>query len=346
MAIGQSCAALSANPYSCRCSSASITSRAIATTGRSSLGPQLIRLRPAPHGRTRIAELFAKVTPAQHFVNWQQDPHGNWVARFIFPEKTREFSIDGRSHRRTGGRSIRSTSSSSPMPRPFPSPIRPSSRTSSRPISMLEPPGPRLRRLPRRAAARADRHRALSRRSQQPRAARRPLRRAHGARRADAGGDADAGAGSCRDSAWLLVQVLRHLGLAGALRLRLPDPAASPTSTPLDGPAGTEQRLHRPARLGGGLSSRAPAGSGSIRPRACSAGEGTSRSPRRRITAPPRRSPARSSRPRSTFSLRDERRAHRRDAARHAPFSDEAWARARCARRDRSMPISRRRTCA
>ncbi|RMX03614.1 transglutaminase family protein [Corticibacter populi] len=57
------------------------------------LGPQIVRLRPAPHCRTRILSFSQRIEPANHFCNWQQDPFANYMARLVFPERTREFKV-------------------------------------------------------------------------------------------------------------------------------------------------------------------------------------------------------------------------------------------------------------
>jgi uncharacterized protein (DUF2126 family)/transglutaminase-like putative cysteine protease len=59
-----------------------------------SLSPHVFRLRPAVHSRTPIEAYSFKVTPKEHFINWQQDPFGNYMARVVFPEKTKELSIE------------------------------------------------------------------------------------------------------------------------------------------------------------------------------------------------------------------------------------------------------------
>ncbi|MEA3278674.1 MAG: transglutaminase N-terminal domain-containing protein, partial [Pseudomonadota bacterium] len=57
------------------------------------LSPHVIRLRPAAHCRSRILSYSLKVTPEEHFINWQQDPFGNYLARLVFPEKARELTV-------------------------------------------------------------------------------------------------------------------------------------------------------------------------------------------------------------------------------------------------------------
>ena len=59
-----------------------------------SLSPHIFRLRPAPHCRTPIEAYSLTIRPTNHFINWQQDPFGNFLARVVFPEKTTELYIE------------------------------------------------------------------------------------------------------------------------------------------------------------------------------------------------------------------------------------------------------------
>jgi uncharacterized protein (DUF2126 family) len=202
------------------------------------LGPQLVRLRPAPHCRTRIPSYSLTVTPAQHFVNWQQDPHGNWLARFVFPEKTTEFSI-----------TVDLTADMEvinpfdffvePYADKWPFTFAPELQEDLSAFVGPEPAGPRLREFVQ-SISRTPRNTVdfLVELNQ---------RLAHTIRyivRMEPGVQTPeetlaSGAGSCRDTAWLLVQILRHIGLPARfvsgylIQLR-------PDTKPLDGPAGTE----------------------------------------------------------------------------------------------------------
>src|SRR6267142_2761212 len=176
------------------------------------LGPQVVRLRPAPHCRTRVVSYSLKVTPAQHFVNWLQDPNGNWQARFVFPEKTDEFSITV------------DLLADMAVVNPFDFFVEPFADSfpfvyptefseELAPFLDAEPAGPRLTAflasIPRDRRNTVDFLVDLNQRLQ--RDIRYLIRMEVGVLTPEE--TLTAAAGSCRDSAWLLVQVLRHLGL-------------------------------------------------------------------------------------------------------------------------------------
>jgi uncharacterized protein (DUF2126 family)/transglutaminase-like putative cysteine protease len=177
------------------------------------LGPQVIQLRPAPHGRTPILSYSLSVIPAQHILKWQLDPHSNYLARVLFQEKTTEFAVE-----------VNLVADLAPV-NPFDFFLEPEVvdypftyaadlRGDLEPYLAMEMAGQRLRsfvaELPgeRRGTIGflADLNRRISAEIGYT------TRMEHGVQTCEE--TLEKRLGSCRDSAWLLVQVLRQVGIA------------------------------------------------------------------------------------------------------------------------------------
>jgi len=177
------------------------------------LGPQTIRLRPAPHTRTPILSYSLKVTPANHFVNWQQDPQGNWLARFVFPEKATELKIEV-------DFSAQMTVVNpfdffvEPYATSFPFQYTDDLKTGLAPYLATSEEGPLfaayLKEIPRQADSTVDFLVDLN--AQLQKKISYVIRMEPGIQTPEE--TLACGSGSCRDSAWLLIQIFRHLGLA------------------------------------------------------------------------------------------------------------------------------------
>jgi uncharacterized protein (DUF2126 family)/transglutaminase-like putative cysteine protease len=177
------------------------------------LGPQTIRLRPAPHTRTPILSYSLKVTPSNHFVNWQQDPQGNWLARFVFPEKVTELKVE-----------VDFTAQMTvvnpfdffvePYATSFPFQYTSDLKTELAPYLATSEPGPLLaaylKEIPREADSTVNFLVDLN--AQLQKKIGYVIRMEPGIQTPEE--TLAGGSGSCRDSAWLLIHIFRHLGLA------------------------------------------------------------------------------------------------------------------------------------
>jgi len=201
------------------------------------LGPQIVRLRPAPHSRTRVISHSLKVSPGGHFVNHQQDPYGNWLARFVFPEPVTEFRIEVDL---VADMTVYNPfdffveEDSENWPFAYPVDLREDLSIYSKP----EPAGPRLTAFL--ATISRERTRTVDfvvgLNARIAREIGYILRMEPGVQTPEE--TLQRAKASCRDSSWLLVQTLRHLGFAarfvsGYLIQLKPDLVA------LDGPPGT-----------------------------------------------------------------------------------------------------------
>ena len=203
---------------------------------RVGLSPHIVRLRPAPHCRTRVLSYSLDVAPEPHFINWQQDPFSNYLARLVFPEKTDELKL-----------TVDLVAEMSvynpfdfflePDAEIFPFRYEAQLEHDLRPYLAPGEAGARLHRFlemtDRRPRRTIDFLVELNQRLQQAIAY--LIRMEPGVQTPDE--TLRIGSGSCRDTGWLLVQILRHLGLAarfvsGYLIQLKPDVAS------LEGPSG------------------------------------------------------------------------------------------------------------
>ncbi|MDM0013044.1 transglutaminase family protein [Variovorax sp. J22P168] len=201
------------------------------------LGPQVVRLRPAPHCRSNVISYSLQIEPAEHFVNWQQDPFANYQARLVFPEKTREFKV-------TVDLVVEMAVYNpfdfflEPSAENFPFKYTPELAQELAPYLVADEATPLvkayLEKIDRKEQRTIDFLVGINQQVQGD--VNYLIRMEPGVQTPEE--TLANGSGSCRDSGWLLVQLLRHCGLAarfvsGYLIQLTPDVKA------LDGPSGT-----------------------------------------------------------------------------------------------------------